>query len=120
MYMGLCYHNTVFFSVCIWRVCIPIPKNAYEILNSPFRSIQKWATKSEIYTNAGTLLPRRNRFEESDKTFLAELDDVRKQIQNSPEHLILSIKAVMAEKKSECMLLIHASPFEPLYFERTR
>ena len=38
----------------------------------------------------------------ADKSFLAELDTVRRQLGTSPAHLLMSFKAIVAGKQSEC------------------
>lgn len=41
----------------------------------------------------------------ADKSFLAELDTVRRQLQTSPAHLLMSFKTILAGKQSEFVMV---------------
>ncbi|XP_067937578.1 uncharacterized protein [Watersipora subatra] len=61
--------------------------------------LRRWAEKCESYRSEGVLVAPKEQMEDPDKEVLLQLDNVKKQIQRSPENLLISIKAVMAEKR---------------------
>lgn len=71
--------------------------------------LRRWAEKCESYRSEGVLVAPKEQMEDPDKEVLLQLDNVKKQIQRSPENLLISIKAVMAEKRSRWLRVVAIS-----------